>query len=125
MQLTWLALLPPLVVIGGMIVIRHLNISLVIGIISAALIATHGHIFPALQLCAQKLIEHLSDVDIIFLYIFLIIISSLIILLTTPGSAAGCARIIGKKMKTARGGEISTIILAFLLSIDDYLSILT
>ena len=125
MQLTWLSVLPPLIVIGAMMVIRHLNISLMVGILSAALIATHGHIFPALHLCAGKLIEHFSDADIIFLYIFLIIISSLIILLTITGSAAGCARIIGKKMKTARGGEISTIMLAFLLSIDDYLSILT
>lgn len=125
MQLTWLSLLPPLIVIGTMIVVRHLNASLIIGIISAALIATHGHIFPALQLCGKKLIEHFSDADIIFLYIFLIIISSLIILLTTTGSAAGCARIIGKRMKTAREGEVSAIVLAFLLSIDDYLSILT
>lgn len=125
MYLTWLSLLPPLVVIGAMFITHQLNISLMIGIASAALIVTQGHMLPALQLCGQKLIEHFSDVDMIFLYTLLIIISSLIILLTTTGSAAGCARIIGKKMKTVRSVELSAIMLAFLLSIDDYLSILT
>ena len=55
----------------------------------------------------------------------LIIISSLITLLTVTGAAAGCARIISKKIRTKRSVELSTIMLSFLLSIDDYLSILT
>jgi tetracycline resistance efflux pump len=125
MTLTWLSLVPPLVVIGAMLVTHQLNISLVIGIVSAALIVAQGNIVPALNLCVQKIIEHFSDIDIILLYILLVIISSLIVLLTVTGSAAGCARIISKKMKTARSGELGAIFLAFLLSIDDYLSILT
>lgn len=125
MELTWLSLLPPLVVIGTMFITHRLNISLIIGIISAALIAAQGQLVPAFTLCAQKIIEHFSDGDIIFLYLLLIIISSLIVLLTVTGSAIGCARILSKKIKTAQGGEFMTIMLAFLLSIDDYLSILT
>lgn len=125
MELTWLSLLPPLIVIGTMLVTHQLNISLIIGIISAALITAQGHVLPALALCMNKVIQHFSDIDMIFLYTLLIVVSSLIILLTVTGSAAGCARIISKKMKTVRSGELSTIGLAFLLSIDDYLSILT
>lgn len=125
MQLTWLSLVPPLVVIGTMFIVQQLNISLVVGILTAALIAAQGHMISALTLCMHKLVEHFSDIDVVFLYTLLTVISSLIVLLTVTGSAAGCARIISKKMKTARNGEIATIMLAFLLSIDDYLSILT
>jgi len=125
MYLTWLSLVPPLVVIGAMLITHRLNVSLLIGIVSAALVATEGQVVPAITLCAQKVIAHFSDMDMIFLYLLLVVISSLIVLLTVTGSAAGCARIISRKMKTARSGELSTIMLAFLLSIDDYLSILT
>jgi len=125
MELTWLSLVPPLVVIGAMFLIQQLNISLIIGIITAALIAAQGHPFPALALCMQKCVEHFSDVDVVFLYTLLIVVSSLIVLLTVTGSAAGCARIMSAKMKTARSGELATVLLGFLLSIDDYLSILT
>src|SRR5579871_4406288 len=125
MQLTWLSLLPPLVVIGAMCIMQRLNISLLIGIISAALIASQGNIFVAAQLCVQKGIAHFSDIDMLFLYALVIVISSLIILLTKTGSAIGCARIMSARVKTARGGEICAVLLALLLSIDDYLSILT
>ena len=125
MQATWLSLMPPLVVIVAMFITHQLNISLIIGILSAAVIAAHGVLAPALLLCVQKCISYFSDIDIILMYGLLIIVSSLIILLTVTGSAAGCARIIGKKMKTVRSVELSSIMLAFLLSIDDYLSILT
>lgn len=125
MELTWVSLLPPLIVIAAVCITHQLNISLALGIMSAALIATQGHLFSALLLCVQKFITHLSDWDNIYLYLVLIMISSLIILLTVTGSAAACARIIGKKMRTKRSVEMSAVMLSFLLSIDDYLSILT
>jgi tetracycline resistance efflux pump len=125
MQLTWLSLLPPLVVIGAMLLTQQLNISLSIGILSAALIIAHGNVFAALSLCIERLIIHFSDVDIIFLYALLVSVSSLIILLTVTGSAAACARVMSKKMKSPRSGEMCAAMLALLLSIDDYLSILT
>lgn len=125
MQLTWLSLVPPLVVIGAMCITHQLNISLIAAIVSAALITTQGQLIPAFNVCAEKIITHFSDTDMILLYILLVIVSSLIVLLTVTGSAAGCARIISKKMRTVRSGELSAIALAFLLSIDDYLSILT
>lgn len=125
MQLTWVSLLPPLIVIGTVCFTHQLNVSLALGIMSAALIATQGQIVPALMLCGQKFVTHFSDCDNIYLYLLLIVISSLITLLTVTGSATGCARIIGKKIRTKRSVEMSAIMLSFLLSIDDYLSILT
>lgn len=125
MQLAWLSLLPPIIVIGAVYFTQRLNLSLMLGIISAALIATQGNVITALFLCGQEVVTHFTDMDNIYMYLLLIVISSLITLLTVTGAAAGCAQIIGKKMRTKRGVELSTIMLSFLLSIDDYLSILT
>jgi tetracycline resistance efflux pump len=125
MQLTWVSLVPPLIVIGAVFVTNQLNISLALGIIAAALLVTQGQIIPALMICVQKFVTHLTDSDNIYLYLLLITISSLITLLTVTGVATGCAQIIGKKMRTKRSVEMSTIMLSFLLCIDDYLSILT
>src|SRR5258708_1991295 len=125
MELTWVSLLPPFAVIATVCVTNRLNISLAVGIVSAALIATQGRALSAIIVCGQKFITHFSDCDNIYLYLLLMVISSLIMLLTVTGSAAGCARIIGKKMHTKRSVEMSAIMLSCLLSIDDYLSILT
>lgn len=125
MDLTWISLLPPLIVIGAVCITHRLNVSLAVGIASAALIATQGQMIPAIMLCGQKIVTHFSSCDNIYIYLLMIMISSLIALLTVAGSAAGCARIIGKKIRTKRAVETSTIMLSFLLSIDDYLSILT
>src|SRR5438445_12173825 len=124
-QLTWLSLLPPLVVVGAACITHHLNLSLVMGIVCASLIVTQGQLLPALMMCGQKFVSHFSDIDNIYLYLLLIVISSLITLLTVTGSAAGCASIIGKRIRTKRSVEASTIMLSMLLSIDDYLSLLT
>lgn len=125
MNLTWVSLIPPFVVIGAIAVTRRLNVSLFMGIVSAILIVTKGHIFSASFLLCERVIAHFSDMGNIYLYLSLIAISSLITLLTATGSAAACAQIIGRRMHTKRGVEASSILLSFLLSIDDYLSILT
>src|SRR5207244_8464937 len=88
MQLSFVSLLPPLVVIVAVCVTQQLNISLAVGIMVAALIATQGQVTPALMLCWQKSIAHFSDVDNIYLYCLLIIISFFITLLSVICSAA-------------------------------------
>lgn len=125
MDATWTSLLPPIVVILSIFITRQLNVSLMMGIIAAVLLVTDGSFLLAAITLKDRFIAHFSDIDNIFLYIALISISSLIVLLTVTGSAVACARIIGKRMRTKRGVETSSILLSFLLSIDDYLSILT
>ncbi|HSC25435.1 MAG TPA: Na+/H+ antiporter NhaC family protein [Candidatus Babeliales bacterium] len=125
MDATCISLLPPIVVIVVIFFTHRLNISLMLGIASAALLAANGSFLMALCMLKERIIEHFSDMGNIYLYISLISISSLISLLTISGSAIACARIIGSRMRTKRGVETSSIVLSFLLSIDDYLSILT
>jgi len=105
MNLTWLSLLPPLVVIGTNVYYASLKYLTHGRYLISSNNYGAGAFYPALHLCARKLMEHFSDSDMIFLYTLLIVISSLIVLLTTTGSAVKCARIISKKMKTAEVGN--------------------
>ena len=108
-----------------MLISRKINIALFCGIITAALIVSKVHVSQAVWLIAERTLHHMSDIDNLYLYTFLIAISSIITLLTNTGSAAACARIISQRVRTRRGAETSSIMLSFLMSIDDYLSILT
>ncbi|MGB8367271.1 MAG: hypothetical protein WCD44_02825, partial [Candidatus Babeliales bacterium] len=125
MDPTWLSLLPPFIVIIAVLITKQLNISLGLGIISAALIATQGNIKNTGLFIFHRIIEHVQDVDNLYIYTFLIAISSIITLLTYTGNASAAARIISQKVKTKKAAETSSLFLSLLLSIDDYLSILT
>lgn len=125
MHPSWLSLLPPIVVIITIIATHQLNISLSVGIITASLIASHGNIYSSLLFIFERCKDHLLDIDNIYLYLALITISSVITLLTVTGGATGFAHIISKKVRTNRGAQAASMLLSTLLSIDDYLSILT
>jgi len=125
MYLTWLSLLPPCVVIGVMLLTRRLNFSLGLGVVLAAVLVTHGSLLDTLFLLKERFIGHLTDSNNLYLYVSLIAISSLITLLSVTGSAAACAHIIGSKIRTKKSVEKASVLLSFLMSIDDYLSILT
>ncbi len=125
MTYTWLSLLPPLIVVGTVLLTKKLNLALFTGIISAALIATQGSLIESIQIVSQRTIEHITDIENLYLYMFLISVSSIVTLLTYTGSAAAYARFMHKHVRSKRSAETSSIILSFLLGIDDYLSILT
>jgi len=122
---TWLSLLPPFIVIIAVLITKRLNISLGLGIISAAFIASQGNLSTAGLSILQRISEHIRDLDNLYIYIFLIAISSIITLLTYTGNASAAAQIISQKVKTKKAAETSSLFLSLLLSIDDYLSILT
>jgi len=102
MVATWLSLLPPLIVVVSVLITKRLNISLGLGIITAALIATQGNFIQAGLFIVQRTGEHLRDIDNIYIYVFLIAISSIITLLTYTGSASTAARIISRRVRSKK-----------------------
>jgi tetracycline resistance efflux pump len=122
---TWLSLTPPLLVILIASWTRKINKGLVIGILTAGLIACDGSLTQAGALIGERIAEHFQDVDALYLYAFLFIIGSLIALLRYTGGAIAFAHEVTKKIRKKVTAETSTILLSFGLTIDDYLSILT
>lgn len=122
---TWLSLTPPLLVILVASWTRKINKGLVLGIITASLIACDFSFTPTIGLIGERVTEHFQDIDALFLYAFLFIIGSLIALLHYTGGAIAFAHEVTKKIRKKVTAETSTIMLSFGLTIDDYLSILT
>ena len=125
MQLTWLSLIPPLIVICSAAIIRKLNTSLLIGIIAAGFIATHWSAPEALTLVANRLWGRLYDADNLFLYGSLLTIGIIIALINQTGGAMAFAKAITKRISDTRMAQSSSILFSLILFIDDYLSILT
>ncbi len=125
MHYSWLSILPPLVVILCAVVLRKLNIALICGIVSAALIATQGSPTDTAMLLGNRFWSQIIDIDKAYLYVFLISLGTMIALFNYTGCARTFAGIISKRIRSARAAQTASIFLSFMLFIDDYLSILT
>lgn len=122
---SWLSLLPPIIVLTYAFVSKNLNKSLIIGIVSAALITNDGAPLASLASLYNRLIEQIIDINRIYLYLFLICISILITVFNRTGSAIAFARAITHKLRSKRMVELSAMGLSSALCIDDYLNVLT
>lgn len=120
-----LVLLPPFVVLITAFLTRKLNSALIIGILSAALVATHFTLQKSIQLAATRLIHQIIDPDYLYLYAFLLLIGMLIFLISKTGGATGFAQAITRHIRSKKAVETSSILLSSALFIDDYLSNLT
>ncbi len=125
MQLSWLSLVPPLIVICSAAIIRKLNTSLFIGIIAAGFIAANWSPTGTFTLVLERFWGRISDMDTIYLYAFLLTVGIIIALVNQTGGAIAFARTITKRLANSRAAQSSSMLLSFLLFIDDYLSILT
>lgn len=125
MSQTWLVLLPPLIVLIASFATRNLNRSLGIGIISAALIACHGKILTSIALIAQRLYQTVVEIENLYMYGFILLLSILIVILNQTGGAAAFAHAITGRLKSKKSTESASLLLSLSLFIDDYLNGLT
>src|SRR5579872_3913074 len=125
MQNCWLVLLPPVVVLLSAFLTRKLNLSLLIGLGTASLIVMDGNPVAAALHGLKRLLLLVSSADSIYLYIFLITVSLLVVVLERTGGARAFAQALAERVRNARDAETSAIIMSTSLFIDDYLSTLT
>jgi Na+/H+ antiporter NhaC len=132
----WLVLTPPLCVIILAFITQNVRISLLLGILSAGLIA---HDFSLIQAC-QTIIKRLWEVselynltswktfwesDKIFICFFILFLGILITLLQRSGGAYAYGTMMIKKLTYAKSAEQSSLMLSMFLFLDDYFSSLT
>lgn len=118
-------LIPPLLVLITAFITRRLNPSLALGIASAAFIAADFSVLDSIKLAYHRLFDQLVNPDYLYLYGFLLLIGTLIMLLSRTGGAEAFAQSITKHLHTKRSVETSSLLLSSILFIDDYLSSLT
>lgn len=122
---SWLVLLPPLAVLIAALATKRLNVSLIIGLICAGLIASNFEPWQTIRLIAQRIISQLTDLDNVYLYGFLILLGILISLLEYIGAATAFAHRLTTRLRSARSSQFASMLLSCALFIDDYLSCLT
>lgn len=125
MILSCWSLVPPFIVLIIALCLRAMNLAFLSGIIAASLIACRGSFMQALILGITRFKETMYNSDNLFLYGFLIIVGSLIVLFNKTGSLQSLTAIATQKLKNRRQVETASIFFSFLLFVDDYLSILT
>ncbi len=125
MQDSWIVLLPPLVVLCLAFITKRIILSLFVGIVLASAIKADFIILPTIAVIKNAFMNQLINWDNIYIFSFLIAIGIIISLVTLIGGTQAYARLIKKKIKTARGAESASIVLSLLLLFDDFFSSIT
>lgn len=121
----WLVIVPPLLVLLVTALTKRLNLAFILSIILASLISSDYHFRTTVKLIATRTTEQITNIDYIYLYIFLLIIGMFIVLLDKTGGARAFAHYFTKHIRSARTAETSAMAVSGILFIDDYLSNIT
>lgn len=133
MSYSWLAVLPPVVVIIATIITRNVLISLAGGVLTAAAIATNFNPQAACYLAIQRIIEetHINglftgtSLDHVYTFSFLLLLGVLIQLMNHSGGIRAYTHFLLKFIKTPRAAQQTSLMLSSTLFIDDYVNNLT
>ena len=121
----WLSILPPLVAIVLALLIRQVVISLFAGIYIGAVILFNydvlGGIFRVLD---HFIVKALSDVSHIQIVLFSMLFGGMVGVISKNGGTVGIANLITRYATTARGGQLASWAMAFVMFFDDYANVL-
>ncbi|HEX2977778.1 MAG TPA: Na+/H+ antiporter NhaC family protein [Candidatus Babeliales bacterium] len=124
MQLNWLVLLPPLLVIALAFITHRVLFALCMGILSGAVIAGSFSPVESMRILYQNVIAQF-DIANIYTFGFLLSLGALITLISYTGGTIAYGRIIKKRLTNPRNAETASMLLSFCFAIDDFFSILT
>lgn len=125
MENNWLSLIPPLIVLISAFISKRILFSLILGIISAALIATNFSIFNAATSILNETFDQFKDIQNYLFFGLLYVLGIIIALIEKTGGAQALGQLITKKTTSKKAVETSCLILSMSLFIDDYLNVLT
>ena len=125
MQTNWLVLIPPFLVLFTAFYTKRIISALLLGIFSAAFIATRFSPIETLQLTFTSLKDRAVDPINLYTFGFLILLGITLAVITHTGGALALGNLITKKLKKAKSAETASLLISSLLAIDDYLNCLT
>lgn len=123
MNATIWAILPPVIAIILALVTKEVYVSLMIGILSGALLYTQFAPVSAVETTFTIMGEKIGgNSDIL---IFLVLLGILVALITKSGASKAYGEWAGKSIKSKRGALAATSFLGALIFVDDYFNCLT
>lgn len=121
MEATWLSVLPPLIAIGFALWTREVILSLLLGILSGALILSGFSLTEALGETFTTVFAQLADPEWnVPILAFLLLLGGLTALITESGGTEAFGRWAMTKVKTRVGAQLMTFFTGGLIFIDDY-----
>lgn len=124
MHTEFLILVPPILVLIIAFLTKNIRNSLIIGIITAALILNNFCIFSTLKTIQEKLILIWTSNDL-FILLFLLVLGIIITILEHSGSAFAYGKYVKQKLQSAKSAECASLFLSLFFFIDDYFSSMT
>lgn len=119
------AILPPIIAIVLALITKEVISSLIVGILSGALIYNIAIGGNALVGTIETTFNVMASNVSMMILIFLSLLGALVILVSKSGGAQAYGRWATKKIKSRRSSLIATIVLGILIFIDDYFNCLT
>lgn len=123
MEGTIWSLLPPIMAIALALLTKEVYLSLMIGILSGALIYTSFNIVHTVETSMTIMGERIGDnVNIL---IFLVFLGIIVVLITRSGASAAYGEWAAKHIKNKKGAMFATMLLGVMIFVDDYFNCLT
>ena len=120
---TFWALLPPVIAIALALLTKEVYVSLLIGILSGALLYNQFHILDALETTFTIMSDKVgSNTNIL---IFLVLLGMLVSLMSKSGASRAYGDWASRSIGTRRGASFATAGLGALIFVDDYFNCLT
>lgn len=123
MNYGWLSIVPPLVAIILALITKEVISSLIIGILTGALIYSYGNPIDMVMHTFTIMGERMGDNANIL--IFLGLLGALVVVITKAGGSAAYGNWAVQKINSRRGASLATCALGCLIFIDDYFNCLS
>ena len=122
---SWLVTMPPFLVLAVALWSRNIIIAFFTGIVAASLIVANFNPIDSLLVIWDHVFNTITDIDNLYVYAFLILMSVVVSLLSFTGAATAFGDKIANHITSQRKAEQSTLLFSVLLFLDDYLNSLT
>lgn len=121
----WLSILPPLVAILLALILRQVVISLFAGIwVGATIVFDYNVLGGIFRVLDHYVVKGLSDTSHVQIILFSLMFGGMVGVISKNGGTIGIANVITKFARTARGGQLATWFMAFVMFFDDYANVL-
>ena len=123
MSATIWSILPPVIAIVLALITKEVYMSLLIGILSGALLYTKFNIISTVETTFQIMGDKIGgNADIV---IFLVLLGILVALITKSGASRAYGSWASNSIKTKKGALLATAVLGVVIFVDDYFNCLT
>ncbi|OQA36234.1 MAG: Na+/H+ antiporter family protein [Candidatus Dependentiae bacterium ADurb.Bin331] len=124
MQVSWLVLIPPVLVIALAFITHRVLLALAIGIVIGAAIVANFSLYQTIAIIAHN-IQAQFELANMYTFGFLLLLGALITLMGHTGGTIAYGKLIKKRLTSAKTSETASVLLSFCFAIDDFFSILT